>query len=164
MKFILLFGSTVALCLPAQSYPFYNTPESFQAYVNQMWKTGGSGLSAGQSFDTNDPTHTARRYFNFHNCNYSQPQNREQGSLWEQFSCDGYVYHESPIRTFTCKITASYLAYNNQYLGGSKSLIVGETSSFKMCNEWVNLYNHFLTVVTYTPFSAPRYGLYQNSL
>jgi len=135
MKLRLLFGSAVALCLPAQAFPFYNTPESFQTYVNQMWKTGGSGLSHSPNFDTNDPSHTSRRYFNFHNCNYSQPQNREQESLWEQFSCDGYVYHESPIRTFTCKITARYWAYNNQYLGGNKILSVGETSSLKMCDE-----------------------------
>jgi len=126
--------AVVAMSLPANAFPFYTTPESFQAYVNQMWKSGGSGLTAFD-FDVNDPSHTRRKYFNFHSCNYSQPQNRVNGQLWEEFSCKGYLSHISPIHSFQCKISATYEAYNNQYLGGNKRLVVGEQGDFKMCND-----------------------------
>ena len=117
------------------AFPFYTTPESFQTYVNQMWKSGGSGLS-DSNFDTNDPTHTGRRYFNFHDCSYRQPHSTSPGALWEQMDCWGYVYHESPIRTHTCKIKATYLAYNSQdYIAANKRLWVSERGSFKMCDE-----------------------------
>lgn len=132
---LFLFGAIAIIPQQAQAFPFYTTPESFQTYVNQMWKSGGSALSSAD-FDTNDPSHTARLYFNFHNCTYNQPQDKSPGALWESISCSGYVKHESPIRSFVCKINASYRAYNSQdYIAVDKRLTVGETDSFKMCDE-----------------------------
>ena len=128
-------GGVFLAYLPSQAFPFDTTPESFQTYVNQMWKSGGSGL-AYFNFDTSDPAHTGRRYFNFHNCKYSQPHDRSPGALWETISCSGYVNHESPIRNFTCKIQATYHAFNTQdYIAANKRLQVGETGDFKMCDE-----------------------------
>lgn len=61
--------TTLMLHPAARALPFQANSGDFEAFVNQVWRSGGAGgVNIGPSMRSSNPARESRRYWGFHNC------------------------------------------------------------------------------------------------
>jgi hypothetical protein len=100
--------------LNAKALPFRNTPKDFEIFFNQVWQKGRAGdVVAGMGLRSDDPNE-GRRYFGFHSCKWTQPQNNV---TWEEVRCGAYVDIVTPMESNRCKVQVWYSHSKNDVNG-----------------------------------------------
>jgi len=111
--------STLMLHPAARALPFEANSGDFEAFVNQVWRSGGAGgVNIGPSMRSSDPARESRRYWGFHNCIWKTNPNTINadtdipesigGHAYEIFQCNGYLDYETPMKKERCKGRFSY--------------------------------------------------------
>ena len=104
---------------PSSALPFSADSTSFESFVNDVWRGGGSaGVNIGPSMRSSDPARESRRYWGFHNCIWKTNPNTINadsdipesigGHAYEIYQCTGYLDYETPMKKERCKGRFSY--------------------------------------------------------
>lgn len=104
---------------PSSALPFRANSSAFEAFVNDVWRGGGSGgVNIGPSMRSSDPARESRRYWGFHKCIWKTNPNAINadsdipesigGHAYEIYQCTGYLDYETPMKKERCKGRFSY--------------------------------------------------------